>query len=174
MKRDIRRIGLITLISAMIGAGILTGCGKKQEIDVSQYFGKNEQQIVEILGEPSGRGIPSFSTRGYLGFVVEDPDWIFWLEEEISPPITLLKLHFSESGLCNQAIGTVQPGYKTPEEVLEAIGLGNLEKKRILSDQLGFNYKMPPYKMVQVHRPSSAHTKYTDFNLWDKEAGIPK
>ena len=175
MKRGIKGIGLTVLLTTAIGVANLglTGCAKKPELDISQYFEKNKQQIVEMLGEPSGTGRPSFSTRGYLGFVVEDPDWMFWLEEKLSPPLTLLRLHFSKSGLCKQIIGTVQ-GYETPEELLEAIGFGSLEKKRTISDGLGFNYKMPPYELVQVSRPASNYTKYTDFNLWDREAGIPK
>ena len=65
----------------------------------------------------------------------------------------------------------MEQNFETPEELLEAIGFGGLEKKRTISDGLGFNYKMPPYELVQVSRPAS---KYTDFNLWDREAGIPK
>jgi hypothetical protein len=172
---DIKRIGLTILLAAAVGVGSLglTGCAKSPAVDVSQYFGKNEKQILELLGEPSGKGRPSFSTRGNLAFVIEDPDYIFWLEEKLSPPLTLLKLHFSKSGLCNQLDGTVK-GYETPEEVLDAIGFKNLQKERRSSDELGFGYRMPPYGLVQVHRPSSMHTKYTDFNLHYKAAGIPK
>jgi len=152
----------------------LAGCGSVNSgFNVSQYFGKSEQQIIEMLGEPSGEGRPSFSTRGNLTFVIEDPDHIFWLEEKLSPPLTLLQVRFSESRHCNQVLGTFQPGYKTPEEVLEAIGFGSLEKERTSSGQLGFNYKMPPFESVHVYRPSSNYTKYTDFILYDKEAGNP-
>ena len=150
----------------------LAGCGSANSgSDVSQYFGKSEQQIIEMLGEPSGKGRPSFSTRGYLVFVIEDPDYMFWLEEKLSPPFTLLRVRFSESRLCHGVMGTVKPVYKTPEEVLEAIGFGSLEKERTSSDQLGFGYKMPPFEMVHVSRPSSNITKYTNFSLYDKEAG---
>ena len=49
----------------------------------------------------------------------------------------------------------MEQNFETPEELLEAIGFGGLEKKRTISDGLGFNYKMPPYELVQVSRPAS-------------------
>ena len=43
--------------------------------------------------------------------------------------------------------------------------------KETRQDALGFSYEMPPYELVQVHRPSSAVKQYDHFIATNPAAG---
>ena len=87
--------------------------------------------------------------------------------QEVSPlpePLVTLELIISKDGVCKQILGQTT-GFDTPEALLDAIGFGDLEKEGSSRDQLGVTYSIPPYTLVQVHRPSSMVRHYTSFNV---------
>ena len=86
---------------------------------------------------------------------------------EVSPlpePLATLELIISKDGVCKQVLGQTR-GFNSPEALLDAIGLGHLEREQTKRDQLGVTYTIPPYTLVQVHRPASMVRQYTNFNV---------
>lgn len=157
----------VLLAFSLAAAGLaMAGCDSQPEFDVSRYFGKTEEEIVEMLGEPTEREMLSPGAGSFC---------ISYLEEsKIPPPLwKTFKICFSEAGLSYHFRGQTR-GYDTPDELLTAVGLGGLQKEETGRDQLGVTYSIPPYELVQVHRPSSHVIKYTLFNTHDFEAGTPK
>lgn len=135
--------------------------------DVTQYFGKTEQEIIAMLGPPSG---PSDSRQDAVNqrmtVTGEDKKWLIYREEATSlpKPLRRIELLISKEKGCQQVHGDTY-GLDTPEAMLDALGLGGLEIANSIRDELGVSYGIPPYGMVQVHRPSSAHSKYMSFNV---------
>ncbi len=150
----------------------LAGCGSSgPTTDVTEYLGKSEEEIKELLGEPSGRGDSRAQVRlqqmerQLMQEHFQEKRLVY--RQEVSPlpePLVTLELIISKDGVCKQVLGQTT-GFDTPEAMLDAIGLGDLEEERSSRDQLGVTYSMPPYSMVQVHRPSSMVRHYTSFNV---------
>ena len=150
----------------------LVGCGPSSPTtDVTEYLGKSEEEIKELLGEPSGRGDSRAQVRlqqmerQLMQEHFQEKRLVY--RQEVSPlpePLVTLELIISKDGVCKQVLGQTT-GFDTPEALLDAIGLGDLEKEGSSRDQLGVTYSMPPYSMVQVHRPSSMVRHYTSFNI---------
>jgi len=146
-------------MAVLLAAGmmvVLAGCGGGQpRTDVRQYFGKTGSEIKTMLGEPATpTEMDRFSAAGLI-----------YRAEECTglPPLFVeLKFAFSDAGHCRSMIG-ITKGFDTPEALLESVGLGGLERELISQDQLGFNYRMPGYALVQVHRPSSLSKSYNSF-----------
>jgi len=150
----------------------LAGCGSGgSKTDITEYLGKSEEEIKEMLGEPSGRGgrraeaqvqeVDRQSMQQYY----QEKRLVY--RQEVSPlpkPLVVLELIISRDGECKQVLGQTT-GFDTPEGLLEAIGLGDLEKEGIIRDRLGVSYSTPGYTWVQVHRPSSMDWQYKDFNV---------
>jgi len=169
-----------TLLVSM--AVILAGCGPPEVVDVTQYLGKTQPEIVKILGEPS-------SSWSYLEEVesLRGREWVrqhyaalkksgeicYDLDQKPLPaPLRELKCLFSNSGYCHQVVG-ITKDYDSPERVLKAIGLGNLEVRSQSPDRLGFSYNIPPFERVQVHKPSSVQ-RYSNFSIFNGKSGNPK
>ena len=150
----------------------LVGCGPSSPTtDVTEYLGKSEEEIKEMLGEPSGRG----DSKAQARLQQMDRQWMqeYFQEkrlvyrQEVSPlpePLVTLELIISKDGLCKQVLGQTR-GFDNPEALLVAIGLGHFDKEEKSRDQLGVDYIIPPYTLVQVHRPSSMVRHYTSFNV---------
>ena len=167
MKRVARTLLNGLFAFSLTAAGLaLASCGLQPSFEVSPYFGKSEEEIIEMLGKPSRRETLPPGPGSFCLHYLE--------ESNIPPPLfRAFKICFSDKGLSYHFWGQTR-GYDTPDELLNAIGLGDLQKEETGRDQLGITYSMPPYEMVQVHRPSSHIMKYTLFNLHDFEAGTPK
>ena len=150
----------------------LIGCGPTTPTtDVTQYLGKSEEEIREMLGEPSKRGESEAHARlqqmdrQLMQKHFQEKRLVYRREVSSLPkPLVTLELIISKDGVCKQVLGQTT-GFDTPEAMLDAIGLGDLEEERSSKDQLGVTYSMPPYSMVQVHRPSSMVRHYTSFNV---------
>ena len=150
----------------------LAGCGPSGSMtDVTEYLGKSEDQIKEMLGELSGRGESRAQVRlqqmerQLMQEHFQEKRLVY--RQEVSPlpePLVTLELIISKDGLCKQVLGQTR-GFDNPEELLEAIGLGHLDKEEKNRDQLGVNYTIPPYTLVQVHRPSSRVRQYKNFSV---------
>lgn len=150
----------------------LVGCGRgASRTDVTQYLGKSEEKIKEMLGEPSG------STGSEADARLQQMDRQLMREHfrekrliygrktsRLPEPLMTLELIISKDGVCKQVLGQTR-GSDTPEALLEAIGLGHLERKVSSRDQLGVTYTVPSYSLVQVHRPSSMVRQYKNFNV---------
>jgi len=160
---------LVSALSLMVA---LVGCGRSvSRVDVTQYLGKSEEEIKEMLGEPSGRGDSQAGARlqqmdrPLMQQYFQEKRLVY--RQEVSPlpePLMALELIISKDGVCKQVLGQTR-GFDTPEALLDAIGLGDLEKRVSSQDQLGVTYTMPPYTLVQVHRPSSMVRQYKSFNV---------
>ena len=61
-----------------------------------------------------------------------------------------LELIISKDGVCRQVLGQTR-GFDNPEELLEAIGLGHLDKEEKSRDQLGVSYTIP-YRLIHWFR----------------------
>lgn len=150
----------------------LVGCGLGgSRTDVTQYFGKSEEEIKEMLGKPSGRGDNQADARlqqmdrQLMQKYFQEKRLVY--RREVSPlpkPLMTLELIISKDGVCKQVLGQTR-GFDTPEALLDAIGLGHLEKRVSSQDQLGVTYTISPYTLVQVHRPSSMARQYKSFNV---------
>ena len=150
----------------------LVGCGcSGPATDVTEYLGKSEQEIKDLLGEPSGpAGRQSQAQveqmdRQLMQQYYQEKRLVY--RAEVSPlpkPLVRLDLIISKEGMCKQVLGQTT-GSDTPEGVLAAIGLGDLEREEKYQDRLGVSYKIEPYSIVQVHRPSNLDPKYKDFNV---------
>ncbi len=150
----------------------LVGCGSSTPTtDVTEYLGKSEEEIKEILGEPSGRGDSEAQARlqqmdrQLMQQHFQEKRLVY--RQEVSPlpkPLVTLELIISKDGVCKQILGQTT-GFDTPEELLDAIGLGDLEKEESSRDRLGVTYSIPPYTLVQVHRPSSMVRQYRSFSV---------
>jgi len=150
----------------------LVGCGRSSPTtDVTEYFGKSEEEIKEMLGEPSGRGGSEAQARlqqmdrQLMQEYFQEKRLVY--RQEVSPlpePLVTLELIIPKDGVCRQVLGQTR-GFDNPEELLEAIGLGHLDKEEKSRDQLGVSYTIPPYTLVQVHRPSSMVRQYKNFNI---------
>ena len=168
---EITRRELLAIVSFGVAGFALSGCSVKPDHAVSHYFGKNRQEIIEILGEPST--IDPDSREGSaraMALQGQRPPLYYRLDDKALPkPLRELEFLFSDAGLCHQISG-ITKDYNTPEEVLTAIGLGSLDKKVTSTNQLGSNYSILPFEIVQINRPSS-FKKYSSFNVYDREAG---
>ena len=150
----------------------LAGCGRgAPKADVTQYLGKSEAQIKEMLGQPGGRGDSKADARlqqmdrQLMKEHFQEKRLVYRREvSELPEPLMTLELIISKDGVCVQVLGQTR-GYDTPEALLDAIGLGQLEKKVTSQDQLGVTYTIPPYMLVQVHRPSSMVRQFMSFNV---------
>ena len=150
----------------------LVGCGSSgPTTDVTEYLGKSEEEIKELLGEPSGRGDSRAQVRlqqmerQLMQEHFQEKRLVY--RQEVSPlpePLVTLELIISKDGLCKQVLGQTH-GFDNPEELLEAIGLDYLDKEEKSRDQLGITYTIPPYTLVQVHRPASTVRQYKNFNV---------
>jgi len=172
VRRGVSSIGLAVFLAVSAGVGSLglTGCGKAQH-SISQYLGKNEEQIKAVLGEPGE--IEEERARRARALAVTKPTLYYPFDDEKLPrPLRSLEFHFSEAGLCHQISGRTYD-YDAAEGVLEAIGLGSRQREITDRDQLGFDYKIGDFDFVQVHRPSSHTQRYSSFNLYHHEAGLP-
>jgi len=175
VRRGVSSIGLAVFLVVSIGVGSLglTGCGKAQH-SISQYLGKNEEQIKAVLGEPGE--IEDERAKLARAFAVTKPTLYYpfdtFTDKKLPRPLRELEFHFSEAGLCHQISGRTYD-YDAPEELLEAIGLGSLQREITDRDQLGFDYKVGDFSFAQVHRSSSHTQRYSSFNLYHYEAGLP-
>ncbi len=150
----------------------LVGCGRSSPTtDVTEYFGKSEEEIKEMLGEPSGRGGSEAQARlqqmdrQLMQEYFQEKRLVY--RQEVSPlpePLVTLELIISKDGVCKQVLGQTT-GFDTPEALLDAIGLGDLDKEESSRDRLGVTYSIPPYTLVQVHRPSSMVRQYRSFSV---------
>ena len=139
----------------------LFGCGPATPTtDVTEYLGKSEEEIKELLGEPSGRGDTAAQARlqqmdrQLMQKYFQEKRLVYQREVSSLPkPLLTLELIISKDGVCKQILGQTT-GFDTPEALLNSIGFGQLEKKESRRDQLGVTYTIPPYTLVQVHRPS--------------------
>lgn len=147
---------------------VLAGCsGTSPRTDVTQYFGKTEQEIKAMLGEPGGPGIGSGGQERMVGQRYAMDTRLVYRRKttpSLPRPLLVLDLVISKEGAVKQVMGQTT-GFDTPEELVDAIGLGHLEKKGSSKDELGVSWKIPPYGLVQVHRPSSMDSFYKDFNI---------
>ena len=166
----IKKITLILLaLSLILG---LVGCGRSaSKADVTQYLGKSEEEIKELLGKPSGSGDSEPHARSQqmdrelMQQHFREKRLVYRREVSTLPePLMTLELIISKDGVCKQVLGQTS-GFDTPEALLDAIGLGHLDKKESSRDQLGVTYTIPPYSLVQVHRPSSMVRQYKSFNV---------
>jgi len=150
----------------------LVGCGPSgPTTDVTEYLGKSEEEIKEMLGEPSGwedsgaHARLQQMDRQLMQKHFQEKRLVY--RQEVSPlpePLMTLELIISKDGVCKQILGQTT-GFDTPEALLDAIGLGDLEKEESSRDRLGVTYSMPPYTLVQVHRPSSMVRQYKNFSV---------
>jgi len=113
---------------------------------------KDEEAIAILLGSPSETAGTAESERR---LVYRQPP----------APLETLELVTSESGVCIQVTGTTSTGFDTPEALLDAIGLGEVERQRAGRDPLGMNYEIAGVGAVQVHRPSSTVSEYRNFTV---------
>ena len=154
-------VGRNVILSVLATVILLSACnGGGPWVDIIQYFGRTEPEIKEMLGEPSWRERDSLTTKAATICYHLD-------EKPLPPPLREVKFLFSDEGLCFQVLGITRD-CDTPEEVLAIIGLGNFEKERASQDELGFSYRMPPFELAQVHRPSSIK-RYSNFCLLDRD-----
>ena len=150
----------------------LVGCGRSSPTtDVTQYLGKSEEEIREMLGDPSKRGESEAHARlqqmdrQLMQKHFQEKRLVYRREVSSLPkPLVTLELIISKDGVCKQILGQTT-GFDTPEALLDAIGLGDLEKEGSIRDRLGVTYTIPPYTLVQVHRPSSLVRQYKSFNV---------
>ncbi len=145
----------ITVLAAFGILVLVSGCrSAKSGADIKQYFGKTQAEIEKIFGQPPPEAMAQFSMVGLKYTREKCP--------RLPKVFVELQFFFSADGDCHSISG-VTKGFKSPEALLAAIGLGELEIKRTTQDALGFNYVMPPYDPVQVHRPSSRVMRYDQF-----------
>jgi len=153
--------------TVLLAFGILilsSGCRKSESgADVKQYFGKTQAEIKEIFGEPVPPGAMARFSMGGLKYTREKCP-------RLPKGFVELQFFFSDAGCC-RSIGGVTKRFESPEALLAAIGLGELESKETTHDALGFTYAMPPYDLVQVHRPSSHVMQYDHFIATNAAAG---
>jgi len=142
-------------------------CGREFEGRRHPVFREDGARDYRDVGPPSG---PSDSRQDTvnqrLDVTGEDKKWLIYRREvsALPKPLRRIELLISEEGVCKQVHGDTD-GLDTPEAMLDALGLGQYEKELINRDALGVNYSIPPYGLVQVHRPSSLQSKYMSFNV---------
>ena len=158
----------IVFLFSIVVMPMLLGCsGGSSKADVTQYFGKTEQELIAILGPPNGRSDSrQDAVNQQFDMTGEDKKWLIYRDEArpLPSPLRRVELLVSRETGCKQVRGGTY-GLDTPEEMLDALGLGRYEKKLINRDELGVNYSIPPYGLVQVHRPSSMQSRYMSFNV---------
>ena len=105
----VARTLLNTLLAfSIVVAGLgLAGCWLQPAFDVSQYFGKSEKEIIEMLGEPSQRETLHPGPGSFCFHYVE--------ESKIPQPLfRAFKICFSDKGLSYHFWGQTR-GYDTPD-----------------------------------------------------------
>jgi hypothetical protein len=155
MRHKANRLARAGGVGAAVLAVLAIGCGSEPEqagFDVQQCLGMDEELIAAVIGNPS-------DTAGSVGS-----------EKRLmyrQPPQALeaLELVISDGGVCIQVTGTTSDGFATPEALLNAIGLGELERRRAGRDPLGMNYEIAGVGAVQVHRPSNTVSEYRNFTV---------
>ena len=155
MRQKTTTLGFAGALGAAVLALLVSGCGSEREparFDVQQCLGKDEEAIAILLGSPSETAGTAVSERR---LVYRQPP----------APLETLELVTSESGVCIQVTGTTSTGFDTPEALLDAIGLGEVERQRAGRDPLGMNYEIAGVGAVQVHRPSSTVSEYRNFTV---------
>jgi len=142
--------------------------------DVTGLFGKSRAEIEEILGEPNGprppegRGAESVKRFREEHLKKNENELYYWEGEDgsyLPEPLTELYLDLKPDGKCRSVSG-VTTGFQTPDELLGAIGLGDLEKTKSKKGGLGVSYRMPPYPYVQVNRRIQWEKTYKKFVVW--------
>ncbi|NQU07095.1 MAG: hypothetical protein HQ583_00945, partial [Candidatus Abyssubacteria bacterium] len=165
-----KRYVALLAASAMV---LLAACGGMVSgVDVIQYIGKNEQEIREMLGQPARPDEhPTAAQMAQLQNIRAQKHSrkitirVFTKEKSSLPnPLKTLILQFSETGICFQVGGATTP-FDTPESLLNAVGLGHLDIELISQDELGFNYQAPPFKLVEVYRPTDWVKGYDYFSI---------
>ena len=148
-------------------AGILVlsaGCqGGPSGADIKRYFGKTQGEIKEEFGEPVIPGAMAQFSMGGLKYTQEEC-------ANLPKVFVELQFFFSDAGYC-YSIGGVTKRCDTPKSLLKLIGLSGFDIKATRQDALGFSYEMPPYELVQLHRPSSAVKQYDHFIATNSTAG---
>ncbi len=177
---------LLLLLIIIIVVLVVVFSREQKGADIAQYFGKTETEIRTMLGQPTESWRYEDELRALRGqawmdeqsqragaAIKKEANLSYLLDQASFPkPFREMKFRFSGAGLCCQIHGITQ-GYKTPDTLLKAIGLGGMTIESSVPDQLGFNYTMPPFDMVQVGRLSSLKKKYESFNVLNREAGYP-
>lgn len=172
-----RHVGLLALGTTFF----LVGCGgTRSRVDITQYLGKTEAELRQSLGQPSGptaiesaKGLPEIERQASQFLARKAVHLVYRVEEQPLPkPLRVLELFIPPGGVCD-AVAGVTEGFDTPEALLDAIGLGDFNKQIVSQDALGFNYRIPAFGLVQVHRSSSLTQKYALFNIWTSERSGP-
>ena len=156
------------IVVMLLAVGILisaAGCERDMSrADIKPYFGKSEDEIKAMFGTPVPPGAMAQFSMGGLKYIREECP-------RLPKVFVELQFFFSDAGYC-YSIDGVTKRFQTPEALLKAVGLGGFEIKETKQDALGFSYKMLPYELVQVHRPSSNVRQYDQFIATNSAAGV--
>lgn len=128
---------------------------------VAGYLGKSEDEIVRILGSPTG----------WCGGPAEGDDLasapprriMYRMETATLPePLTGLDFVMSSDGFCREVAGFTR-GFTSPEELLETIGIHGEDLVRTEEDDTGIRYEAPEAKTVLVYKPNRVPDRFSDF-----------
>lgn len=151
-------IPCLTVIALMT-----TSCGfTHSKSDVARYLGKSEEQIVQILGTPTGwcGGPTDADDAGSIA----PPRRIMYRTETATLPSPMTGLDFvlSDDGLCREVAGYTT-GFSTPEELLKKVGVAGETLTRQNEDDTGIRFDVPELNTVMVYKPNRIPDQYSDF-----------
>lgn len=139
-----------------------TSCGiGHSKSDVVRYLGKTENEIVDILGAPTGWcGGPAEGSD----LAGASPRRVLYRAETVNLPEPMTGLDFvlSNDGLCREVAGYTK-GFSSPEDLLKEIGIQGKSLVRADEDDTRIRYEAPETKSVLVYKPSRIADRYTDF-----------
>lgn len=138
-----------------------SSCGFHSKNHMVQYLGKSEDEIVQILGSPTGWcGGPA---EGEDPATAAPRRIMYRMETASLPePITGLDFVMSSDGFCREVAGFTR-GFASPEDLLETIGLPGKDLVRTEEDDTGIRYEASEAKTVLVYKPNRVPDRYSDF-----------
>ncbi len=139
-----------------------TSCGLGHpKSHVAGYLGKSEDEIVGILGSPTGWcGGPAEGEDPASA----PPRRIMYRVETANLPEAFTGLDFvmSSDGFCREVAGFTR-GFPSPEELLETVGLLGKDTVRTEEDDTGIRYEASEAQTVLVYKPNRVPDRYSDF-----------
>lgn len=156
----IHRLSFVWL--ALLLACLMAGCGSsKSKRDVLRYLGKSEAEITEVFGTPSAWcGLAAGETSSNEG---AQPRRLMYRTPAVSlpQPYTGLDFVIAQNGLCNE-VGVFTDGFKSPGELLDAVGLEKRAGLKVEEDDKAIRYGLDGAEFVEVLKPHRIAEHYAD------------
>jgi len=155
-------LSTVVVVMMLVGGCGLQGAGKGPRLDVTLILSKTREEAIQVLGEPSS-GLAEY---GQLN----------WHADRVPPDFQHLQLTFDDEGVCIFVQGQIKVPGDDLEQVLDAVGLGQLQKecrRMERGNALVVSCVASPYEaeIVEPRHPGIS-TKVRAFTVWRQDSSV--